>query len=283
MESSKTSEVLTTEEIVRFAHDKQYDDVLETYGTRYIQTFAECTRHVLSIHSMFEQMRKGVQADREIHEIEKLMDRNHFKDTLSKGAIMVSGTEAGTGKPIIWVNCAVISQDCYSFKPGSPKFYAFIRLHVWIFDVAYAAATLNGQLEFIVLFNNSSNPPLNFNSVASARAVSLVKLRYPLLDIGHTANVRFVGLPKLIPFLINLVQKTTVCGHEAPMTFVEHDSGLDIVSDVSDIPEHWFDDESGKRFNRDEMEESWLYRSLITGGRRLTTKEILNQEYHLTQ
>jgi CRAL/TRIO domain len=203
-----------------------------------------------------------------LKQYEEKMNHARFVEYLKTEIGTVSG-KTKEGRPIFWMKA---QNNSYRFKSGSSETSAWMRAHIWMMQIARLKA--GNVVEIIFLVDDSQRKVLDFNF---ALTYELISVSLSLNPFCNDKTIIF-GASRAFRTFWNLISE--VPGNKRrTMSFLDkQDDVLDLVSNISDIPEWWMhrDRQDVGALSRNKL---WDWERCLERGRRTTTaKEIFNPD-----
>lgn len=90
----------------------------------------------LSITNTIQAIKQIERATEELHEHERLMDKDYFEYLLKSNLHMTSGKDKDHGRPITWLREGLKAKELWKLQYGTPKAHAYIRYQIYLSQVA---------------------------------------------------------------------------------------------------------------------------------------------------
>lgn len=115
------------ENILATAKAEGREEVLDSYRKSVLRNYV-CRRNgSMSARKMFTFLRDAVDSRKEIHELERNMDKEHFIELVTGGYLMAGGVDKATNLPIFWFRMGLLDRGSWRYKYGSPRANAYVR------------------------------------------------------------------------------------------------------------------------------------------------------------
>lgn len=123
------------ESLLQIATRRNRHDVLSSFCAKYLAYFfSEQVAINASAESMFDILAGAVDIRKDLHDMERRMDKVHFTELLTGGYFMYGGIDKQTSRPIAWTRTGLAESlskhtevGGWRYRAGSPKALAFIR------------------------------------------------------------------------------------------------------------------------------------------------------------
>lgn len=103
------------------------EDVMDCFSEQVLRVFISEQGEAASPSKLFALLQASVDARKEIQELERGMDKEHFLELVKGGNYMASGVDKQTKQPIFWHRTGNINKGAWRYKYGSPRGKAFVR------------------------------------------------------------------------------------------------------------------------------------------------------------
>lgn len=114
-------------EMARIAEDLKRNDVMDCFSEQILRVFLSDQGESPSASKMFARLQTSLDARKELHELERSMDKEHFVEFVTGGYVMLSGVDKSTGRPNFWWRSGLLCHNSWRYAYGSPRANAFVR------------------------------------------------------------------------------------------------------------------------------------------------------------